>query len=200
MAQKRDICSCQCPKPDQKRYSCHHRWNIGSKWTGPCHSPAYGSLIGETVIDIQENLHSCSWGWQSRSSIVTLVSRNQNQIYGPEDNTNVIIYSRVMRTVETHIRWLGTKVTISRPEVVQVGDTVTINDLIIGSTTFDAAGNTSLYNVNFLLLSWLNGRRFFLQDCALLKTRIHAFQGWMHQHCIWDSSRWFGDRFPKGVY
>ena len=58
-----------------------------------------------------------------------------------------------MRTVETHIRRLGTKVTISRPEVVQVGDTVTINDLIIGSAAFDAAGDTSLYNVNFLLLS-----------------------------------------------
>jgi len=55
-----------------------------------------------------------------------------------------------MRTVQTRTRRLGTKVTISSPEVVQVGDTV--NDFIIGTTAFDAAGDTSLYNVNFLLL------------------------------------------------
>jgi len=66
-------------------------------------------------------------------------------------------------------RRLGTKVTVSRPEIVQVGDTV--NDLIIGAAAFDAAGDPSLYNVNFLL----NGRRFSLRDCALLEIQIHDF-------------------------
>jgi hypothetical protein len=60
-----------------------------------------------------------------------------------------------MRTGKMSTRRLGTKVTVSRPEIVQAGDTV--NDLVIGAGAFDAAGDPSPYNVNFLLLDGMEG-------------------------------------------